>query len=419
VPVATGTAEVIALLLLVGAVAKSAQIPLHTWLPDAMEGPTPVSALIHAATMVTAGVYLIARFEPLYRNAPAAATTAAAIGAVTALMAGLIACVQTDIKRVLAYSTMSQIGYMFFAVAIGAEAAGIFHLVTHAFFKALLFLAAGNVIHALHGEQDMRRMGGLRARMPTTFWTFTIGALALAGVPPLAGFFSKDEIIGAGLMLGPLHPIGGVVLLATAGLTGYYMIRALYLTFLGQPSPRSARGHEPGPAMLAPVILLAFLAALGGLIQPGTWHLLTDYLARSAYPSPLGGQDGIGAAMIVAASLLLVAAGVGFAAARFSRPGAAAAVPDPAGSSGPLARAFYWNEIYGAVVVGPLYTLGALLAVAVEGPVVDGAVRLAAGATEAVGARVRRLQNGYIRSYALIFAAAVLLVVIAAGTGIR
>jgi NADH-quinone oxidoreductase subunit L len=247
--ISAGTLELIGFLLLVGAIAKSAQVPLHTWLPDAMEGPTPVSALIHAATMVTAGVYLIARFHPVYAQATSAATTAALVGLGTAVMAALVAAVQTDIKRVLAYSTMSQVGYMFFAVAVGAEAAGIFHLVTHAFFKALLFLSAGSVIHALHGEQDMRRMGGLWRTMPVTGSMFLVGALALSGIPPLAGFFSKDEIISAGLMGGPAAPLGGVLLLLTAGMTGFYMLRAFWLTFMGEPGVAPSEGTAGGEAI--------------------------------------------------------------------------------------------------------------------------------------------------------------------------
>src|ERR1700694_2106267 len=252
----TPSLELAAFLLLVGAVAKSAQIPLHTWLPDAMEGPTPVSALIHAATMVTAGVYLIARFAPLYAHAPLAATAAQYLGLATAVMAAIVATVQTDIKRVLAYSTMSQVGYMFFAVSIGAEVAGIFHLVTHAFFKALLFLAAGNVIHALGGQQDMRKMGGLWQEMPLTGFLFLIGALALAGMVPLAGFFSKDEIVSAGFAAGAGHPFGGVLLAATAGLTGYYMLRAFYGAFIGDRHEGREHAHEPGGVMIVPVVVL-------------------------------------------------------------------------------------------------------------------------------------------------------------------
>ncbi len=229
--------NLVALGLLGGAVAKSAQIPLHTWLPDAMEGPTPVSALIHAATMVTAGVYLIVRAHPLFELAPSVQDLTAGLGALTLVVAGFVALVQTDIKRVIAYSTMSQIGYMFLAVGLGAYASGMFHLMTHAFFKALLFMAAGLVIHHLAGEQDIRRMGGVRKAMPKTFLAFLVGSLALVGIPPLSGFFSKDSILAAALASGTY----GAILLAAgllgALLTGLYTFRLLFVVFLGEPSP--------------------------------------------------------------------------------------------------------------------------------------------------------------------------------------
>ena len=246
--------SLITLLLFVGATGKSAQIPLYVWLPDAMEGPTPVSALIHAATMVTAGVYMIGRNAVLFSHAPQTLTIVAVIGAATALMAGTIGLVQNDIKRVLAYSTVSQLGYMFLAMGVGAYAAGIFHLYTHAFFKALLFLGSGAVIHALAGEQDLRRMGGLKKELPITYWTFLIGALAIAGVPGLAGFFSKDEILFATFASG--HTLLWVVGILTSLLTAIYMFRARVPGL-----PRRARGRarrrprmtpRHGPARIAP-----------------------------------------------------------------------------------------------------------------------------------------------------------------------
>src|SRR5438094_874638 len=226
-----GAVSMITLLLFVGATGKSAQIPLYVWLPDAMEGPTPVSALIHAATMVTAGVYMIGRNAVLFSHAPQTLTIVAMIGAATALMAGTIGLVQNDIKRVLAYSTISQLGYMFLALGVGAYASGIFHLYTHAFFKALLFLGSGAVIHALAGEQDLRRMGGLRRDLPITYWTFLIGAVAIAGIPPLAGFFSKDEILFRTFAGG--HTLLWTVGLLTSLLTAVYMFRVVFLTFFG------------------------------------------------------------------------------------------------------------------------------------------------------------------------------------------
>ena len=403
-----GTLELIGFFLLVGAVAKSAQIPLHTWLPDAMEGPTPVSALIHAATMVTAGVYLIARFAPLYAHAPGAATTAQYIGLATALLAALAATAQTDIKRVLAYSTMSQIGYMFFAVAIGAEVAGLFHLVTHAFFKALLFLAAGNVIHAMHGEQDMRKMGGLWRQMPATSFLFLMGTLALAGIPPLAGFFSKDEIISSGFDIGPGHPFGGLVLVVIAGLTGYYMLRAFYMTFVASPAPEDREAHDPGPVMMVPLVALGALAALGGLLQPGPWHFLSDFTVG------VFGEAGAAVSVLAAvAALAIVLLGV---VAAYQRYGSdrVEETPPPV-----LARAFFWDDAYQAVIVGPLWAAGRALDRVLEAPVIIGVAGAATALATTAGREVRRLQSGYLRSYAMLFAAAALVAVLAVGVGLR
>ena len=237
-----GTVSIITLLLFVGATGKSAQIPLYVWLPDAMEGPTPVSALIHAATMVTAGVYMIGRNAVLFAHAPLTLNVVAIVGTATALMAGTIGLVQNDIKRVLAYSTVSQLGYMFLAMGVGAYAAGIFHLFTHAFLKALLFLGSGAVIHALSGEQDMRRMGGLKKDLPITFWTFVIGAVAIAGIPPFAGFFSKDKILFSAYVSG--HTLLYAVGLLTALLTAAYMFRLVFMTFYGQRAEPSASATQ-------------------------------------------------------------------------------------------------------------------------------------------------------------------------------
>src|SRR6188474_2868651 len=238
-----GVISLISLLLFVGATGKSAQIPLYVWLPDAMEGPTPVSALIHAATMVTAGVYMIGRNAMLFEHAPITLTIVAIIGAATALFAGTIGLVQNDIKRVLAYSTVSQLGYMFLAMGVGAFGAGIFHLYTHAFFKALLFLGSGAVIHALHGEQDLRKMGGLKKDLPITYWTFLIGTVAIAGVPGLAGFFSKDEILGQTYATG--HTTLWVIGILTAMLTATYMFRLVFLAFHGERRHAPAHGKQP------------------------------------------------------------------------------------------------------------------------------------------------------------------------------
>ncbi len=256
-----------ALCLFIGAMGKSAQIPLYVWLPDAMAGPTPVSALIHAATMVTAGVYMVVRSNVLFRLAPGVSLFIAVIGCLTALMAGTIAIAQTDIKKVLAYSTVSQLGYMFLAAGVGAYTAAVFHLATHAFFKALLFLGSGSVIHAMGGEQDMRKMGGLRKYLPTTYKTFWIAALAISGIPPLAGFFSKDQILSevAARGLWPLYAIG----LLTAGLTACYMFRAVYLTFYGEfrgSEEQRHHLHESPPSMTVPLVILAVGACVAGLV---------------------------------------------------------------------------------------------------------------------------------------------------------
>src|SRR5437660_990502 len=261
----------IALLLFIGAMGKSAQIPLYVWLPDAMEGPTPVSALIHAATMVTAGVYMVARMNAIYQLAPFAMDVVAVIGAITAIFAASMALVQNDIKKVLAYSTISQLGYMFLALGVGAFAAGVFHLMTHAFFKALLFLGAGSVIHAMSGEQDLQKMGGLWDKIPATARTFAVATLTIAGIPPLAGFFSKDEILGHAFERNPLLWLVGFV---TAGMTAFYMFRLLFLAFFGYSRADEhveKHIHESPPTMTVPLVILAGLSVMGGWIGwPGS-----------------------------------------------------------------------------------------------------------------------------------------------------
>src|SRR5437016_8602959 len=311
-PLGGGAATALALLLFAGAAGKSAQLPLHVWLPDAMEGPTPVSALIHAATMVTAGVYMIVRLHAVFLRAPAAMDLIAAVGAVTAIFAAAAALIEPDLKRVLAYSTISQLGYMFLAVGVGAFSAGIFHLTSHAFFKALLFLAAGAVMHALGGETDMRRMGGLARRLPRTTAAFAIGALALAGIPPLSGFFSKDLILSEAFRAQAWLWAAGV---AAAGLTAVYILRAFALTFLGADL-RGAEGaaHDPPPSMAAPMWILAGLTVAGGglgwsFTHPGILErfLLTVLRGGAAAPARAGGA---GEGTLVAASVLVAVAGI-------------------------------------------------------------------------------------------------------------
>ncbi len=403
----------IALGLLGGAVAKSAQLPLHTWLPDAMEGPTPVSALIHAATMVTAGVYLIARTAPIFQLASSVQDTAAALGAVTLVVAGLIALVQTDIKRVIAYSTMSQIGYMFLGVGLGAYASGMFHLMTHAFFKALLFLAAGVVIHALAGEQDIRRMGGLRALMPKTYVFFLVGALSLVGLPPFSGFFSKDPIIAAAIARG--GAFGYVMFaLAIAGtlLTGLYTFRLVFRVFHGQRDTfvdeTFDTHHGEGPlVMLVPVGVLAVGATLAGWLQvPGGWAGVSNWLKPAVPPliETTNTQEAV--ASIVSVALGLVGLGVAWWIYVARRRPAPAAVPA-------FEKKFWFDELYDAVFYKPAVASAKLLYALVEGPLVGGTIAGIAETVRGLGSGTRRLQTGLVRTYVLALAAslAVLFVV--------
>ena len=408
--------NLVALGLLGGAVAKSAQLPLHTWLPDAMEGPTPVSALIHAATMVTAGVYLIVRAHPVFELAPKIQDLAAGLGAATLLVAGLVALVQTDIKRVIAYSTMSQIGYMFLGAGLGAYGSGMFHLLTHAFFKALLFMAAGLVIHHLAGEQDMRRMGGLRKLLPRTWLAFLIGSLALVGVPPLSGFWSKDAILASALASGSYGKVLFAVGLAGAFLTGLYTFRMLFLVFGGESSGLVAEhaedhGHGEGPrSMTLPVAVLAVLAAVGGLLQiPGVWHPFGSWLGVVAEPlvEPSTGQDYLTSALAVALGLGGIwVAWLVYGARR-------QAVPRAPALRRALEHKLYFDELYDALFYRPAVLLARFWRGAVEEPLIDGSlVGIALGARGA-GARVGRAQTGFLRLYALAIAVsvAVLLVV--------
>ncbi|MDP2054022.1 MAG: NADH-quinone oxidoreductase subunit L [Acidobacteriota bacterium] len=462
VEVTFGTLSLITLLLFIGATGKSAQIPLYTWLPDAMEGPTPVSALIHAATMVTAGVYMIGRNAVLFEHAPITMTIVAVVGAATALMAGTIGLVQNDIKRVLAYSTVSQLGYMFLAMGMGAFGAGIFHLMTHAFFKACLFLGSGAVIHALHGEQDIRKMGGLKKHIPITYWTFVIAAIAISGVPFLSGFFSKDEILFETFLHGSqvLWAVG----VLTSLLTATYMFRLVHLTFHGeerfgaaaahahghddhghahQPDP----AHQPHPAHLhdapAPMafalIVLAIgsiLAgytniphALGGHLALGTWLEPAFQATNCGQPVAVGELAGIaladclpgeGAAVedhaaleltLMAVSSLVAFAGIGLATflwlKRKDIP--AQMATQFSGVHKLLLNKYYVDEVYDATIVQPIKV------VSQEGlwrgfdvKVVDGAVNGAGYFVSGVSIVLRLLQNGSVKTYAAaIFAGAV------------
>jgi NADH-quinone oxidoreductase subunit L len=418
----------ICLLLFGGAVGKSAQFPLMVWLPDAMEGPTPVSALIHAATMVTAGVYLVARCTPLFVMAPEAQVVVGLTGGFTALLAALIALTQNDLKKVLAYSTVSQLGYMFLALGAGAAGeaaataavvAAMFHLVTHAFFKALLFLGAGSVMHAMNGEIDVRGFGGLRRELPWTHWTFLVGIAALAGAPLLAGFWSKDEILVALKTAGsegswsafffPLY----ILAIVTAALTAFYSFRVYFLTFWGDArySHERVHPHEAPPAMTGPLVVLAVLAALAGLIL-GPTGMFGHFLAHTpGLPEAHEHQfDWLVAGLGTVAAL----AGIGFAyIAYVASPGLPAKL---AAASGPLYglshRKFFLDEIYGALIVLPLLFVGRLFS-SLDRSALDPAIDRVAGITRAVGAFLRPNQNGRSGWYALAMFAGVAVLVIA------
>jgi NADH-quinone oxidoreductase subunit L len=411
-------ANFVALGLLGGAVAKSAQIPLQTWLPDAMEGPTPVSALIHAATMVTAGVYLIARTHPLFEQAPTIELLAAGTGALTLLVAGLIALVQTDIKKVIAYSTMSQIGYMFLGAGVGGYANGMFHLMTHAFFKALLFMTAGLAIHALADEQDIRKMRGLGRVMPFTKWCFLVGALALVGVPPFAGFFSKDPIIASTLNIGWYGYIFWACGIVGALLTGLYTFRLWFLVFPGEPGPfvrehyHDHHGREGPWTMLVPVGILTVLATVGGWIQfPPHWEVITDWL-RPVAPTlanavPSSTQETFTSVVAVIAGLT----GIAIAWAVYSR--RAIAIPAAPFLRRLFENKFYFDWLYDRVFYEPAAATATFLRRDFEDPVVLQTGPDLGEATMETGGLVRRLQTGLLRTYVLFLAAGAAAVVLA------
>ncbi len=397
---------VVCLLFLLGATGKSAQIPLYVWLPDAMAGPTPVSALIHAATMVTAGVYLTCRLHGLFALAPAALAAVAAVGAATALFAATIAVAQTDIKKVLAYSTVSQLGYMFLGVGVGVPGAAVFHLVTHAFFKGLLFLCAGSVMHALGGEQDMRRMGGLWRRIPITFATMAVGTLAIAGVPPLSGFFSKDEIIW-GAFAGPHpHPLLGVVGYLAAGLTALYMGRLICMTFFGS-SRLDAHAehhlHESPPVMTIPLVVLAVLAAVGGFLPvPHVVEQVTGHVHMEEAPL---------AAFAVAIGLAL--GGLGLAWLLYVlRPGLPDRIATALGGFYRLVRDKYRiDELYDLVIYRPVLAMADAAAWVIDRDFIDGIVNGVGAFVVSTSGAWRRVQTGNVQHYALSFLVGALVLV--------
>jgi NADH-quinone oxidoreductase subunit L len=414
-----GFLTAIALLLVLGATGKSAQIPLYVWLPDAMEGPTPVSALIHAATMVTAGVYMVVRSHTLFDRSPFALGVVAIIGTATALFAATVGMVQTDIKRVLAYSTISQLGYMFMACGAAAYSAAIFHLVTHAFFKGLLFLAAGSVIHSLGGEQDMRVMGGLRQKIPITFWTMSSGVFAISGMPPFSGFFSKDEILYQAFLSPTAGPIIWFVGLVTALLTAFYMFRLWFLTFFGDSRKHDAHPHESPWVMLTPLVLLALLSFAGGWIGIPKALGGGDQFAHFLEPV-VGAPAATGTEnqerLFSALSVVMGLIGVFLADLIYRRkPGMAERLAERARGLHALLFNKYWiDQIYTGVIVAPLLFLSRyLLWGVVDRGVVNGGGSLAAGSVRGLGALVQRVQSGNIRSYAgwlAVGAAALLLI---------
>src|SRR6266851_2936409 len=398
-----------AVLLFIGATGKSAQLPLYVWLPDAMVGPTPVSALIHAATMVTAGVYMIARLGFLYAMAPGALDLVATVGAITALFAATIALVQPDIKKVLAYSTISQLGYMFLGVGSGAYASGIFHVMTHAFFKGLLFLCAGSVMHALGGEQDMNKMGGLRSRLPITFWTMLIATLAIAAVPPFSGYFSKDLILEAAYTSGHFRLwILGVI---TACLTSFYMFRLIFMTFFGESrvdADKVHHIHESPPAMTIPLIVLAILATVGGWVGLPNGLLWGNVFARFLAPVVGTFKPALEASPAYLSMVASIASAVGIVLAYvfyLRLPGIpmilAWRLKD---AYNLLLNKFYIDELYDFVVTRPLFWASPnILNRGVDTCAIDGAATGAALTVEASGEIARRAETGNVQHYAFIY----------------
>lgn len=415
---------VITLLLFVGATGKSAQIPLYTWLPDAMEGPTPVSALIHAATMVTAGVYMVSRCSVLFALAPISMTTVAVIGGATAFFAATIGITQFDIKRVLAYSTISQLGYMFMACGVGAFASGIFHLMTHAFFKALLFMAAGSVMHAMSGELDMRKMGGLRKKLPYTHWTYMFGTLAIAGIFPFAGFFSKDEILYYSLSRHAGFWVLGAI---AAVMTSFYMFRSVFMTFYGKSRVDHETAHhlhESPPIMTVPLMILAGLSLVGGLVGipiiPGL-HVFGDFLAPVFAPAKAILEHGHHAAhhsVTFEVALMLVSLGIavlGLVVARWMYL-SDTSVPDRVIQAFPglhrLVYNKYWmDEVYDTLFVSSIVRFSRFLWKAFDESIVDGIVNGVGALTRGVGSVLRWLETGLVKDYALSILFGVLVII--------
>ncbi len=405
---------VITMLLFVGATGKSAQIPLYTWLPDAMAGPTPVSALIHAATMVTAGIYMIARSNLLYTMAPVTQSVVAIVGLATAILAASIALKQNDIKKVLAYSTVSQLGYMFLGLGVGAYTGAVFHVMTHAFFKACLFLGAGSVIHAMHSEQDIRVMGGLKRYMPVTHITFLLACLAIAGIPPFSGFFSKDEILVASYEVNPLYFYVGV---AGALITAFYMFRLYAITFQGTfrgTHEQEHHLHESPAAITFPLIVLAVLSVIGGVVGiPELFmkdgHSLGEFLApvfaESAKLKPAHPIDHNTEWMLLLISVVIAVTGAIWGYVKFSKK---PAIQDAAGFGKILENKWYMDEIYNAVIVKPVRAIGAFFNKILERYVVDGMVNGVGKSIQYGSRQIRLLQSGQVGNYILLMVCGIL-----------
>jgi NADH-quinone oxidoreductase subunit L len=401
----TGFITAVTLLLFVGATGKSAQIPLYTWLPDAMAGPTPVSALIHAATMVTAGIYMIARSHVLYNLAPLSQTVVAITGLATIILAALIAVKQNDIKKVLAYSTVSQLGYMFLGLGVGAYNEAVFHVLTHAFFKALLFLCAGSVIHAMSGEQDIRHMGGLKKYLPITHITFLIGCLAISGIPPFSGFFSKDEILTAAYAKNPVYYIVGV---AGAMLTAFYMFRLYATTFLGKfrgTDKQQHHLHESPSPITIPLVILAILAVIGGFLGiPEIFAINSNLLVH--FLNPVLGGEGITSDipastewMLMGVSTVLALAMVLYALSRFSKK---PELTEPVGFAKWMADKFYVDELYNEIIVKPLNAFGDFFNEVIERKLIDGLVNGTGRLVQYSSRQLRYLQSGQVGAYVLL-----------------
>lgn len=415
-PMGAGIITAITLCLFLGATGKSAQLPLYTWLPDAMEGPTPVSALIHAATMVTAGVYMVARCSALYSLAPISLAVVAAVGAITAIFAATIGMAQFDIKRVLAYSTVSQLGYMFLACGVGAYTSGIFHLMTHAFFKALLFLGSGSVIHGMHGEQDMRHMGHLKKYMPITYWTFFLATLAIAGIFPFAGFFSKDEILFHSLVSG--HYVFWGIATIAAFITAFYMFRAVFMTFHGEErfDHHHVHPHESPPLMTIPLMTLAGLSIVGGFVGfpiiEGA-NVFKEFLAPSI--TTLGHEAHYPAWFEITMMIfsMAVAAGGIFTAYKMyiKQPELPATITSKIPAVYDLVyNKYYVDELYDATVVEPIKNGSDFLWHGVDENVIDGTVNGSAGTVAWISGHLRKLETGFVQNYALAILIGVVLV---------